>query len=248
MTVTSTAARGQLLDGLAEAIDAVTRPHPLRVAVDGPPAVGKTTLADELGFVLRARGREVIRASIESFLLPRAQRYRRGEDSPEGCYFDSFDYDALNRVLLVPLGPNGDRKYQCEVYDKPTDTAVSPPVATASAGAVLLFDGVFLLRPELIDRWDLRVFVSAPFERTIARARIRDEALYGSGAEVERRWRTRYIPAQEHYFATVRPTDHADVVVHNDEPERPTWDVRVGGRRASQRNSSMPRPSSCSHP
>jgi uridine kinase len=29
---------------------------------------------------------------------------------------------------------------------------------------VLLFDGVFLLRPELIDRWEPRIFVSAAFE------------------------------------------------------------------------------------
>jgi putative protein kinase ArgK-like GTPase of G3E family len=62
--------RGELLDRLAEAIESVSTAHPLRVAVDGPPAAGKTTLADELALLVRTRGREVIRASIESFLLP----------------------------------------------------------------------------------------------------------------------------------------------------------------------------------
>jgi uridine kinase len=75
--------RGELLDRLAGAIESVTTSHPLRVAVDGPPAAGKTTLADELALLLRARGREVIRASTESFRLPRARRYQRGEFSPE---------------------------------------------------------------------------------------------------------------------------------------------------------------------
>ena len=218
--------RGELLDRLAEAIESVATSHPLRVAVDGPPAAGKTTLADELALLLRGRGREVIRASAESFHLPRAQRYRRGEFSPEANYHDSFDYDALVRVLLDPLGPNGDRRYRNAVYDKPTDTALSLPVTTASADAVLLFDGVFLLRPELIDRWDLRIFVSAAFEQTVDRARTRDRALYGSSAEVERRFRNRYIPSQQHYFASARPTDRADIVVHNDEPRRPAWEVR----------------------
>ena len=157
--------RDELLSRLAEAVGSVTITHPTRVAIDGPPAAGKTTLADELAVVLRAQGREVIRATIESFLLPRAQRYRRGEYSAEGCYHDSFDYDALRRVLLDPLGPGGDRRYQQAVYDMGTDTALSQPVTTASADAVLLLDGVFLLRPELIDRWDLRIFVSAAFER-----------------------------------------------------------------------------------
>jgi len=218
--------RGELLGRLAEAIESVTTTHPLRVAVDGPPAAGKTTLADELALLLRTRDREVIRASIEGFLLPRSERYRRGEHSHEGCYHDSFDYDALRRVLLDPLGPNGERRYQQAVYDKRTDTARSQPVTTAPADAVLLFDGVFLLRPELIDRWDLCIFVSAAFERTVDRARIRDQALYGSTGEVEQRWRNRYIPAQQLYFATARPTDHADIIVHNDEPQRPAWEVR----------------------
>jgi uridine kinase len=85
---------------------------------------------------------------------------------------------------------------------------------------------VFLLRPELIDRWDLRIFVSATFEQALDRARIRNQALYGSTADVERRYRSRYIPSQQHYFATARPTDHADIIVHNDELQRPTWEVR----------------------
>ena len=218
--------RGELLDRLAGAIDSATTPHPLRVAVDGPPAAGKTTLADELAVLLRTRGRQVIRATTESFQLPRAQRYRRGEFSPEANYHDSFDYDALRRVLLDPLGPDGDRRYQQAIYHIDTDTALSQPVTTAAADAVLLLDGVFLLRPELIDRWDLSIFVSAAFEQTLDRARTRDLARLGSATEVERRFRTRYIPAQKLYFATARPTDHADIIVHNDEPRLPSWQVR----------------------
>src|ERR1700722_8214719 len=218
--------RGELLDRLAGAIEAVPTSHPPRGAGGGRPAAGKTTLADELAVLVRPRGRGVIRPSPESFHLPRAQRYRRGEFSPEANYHDSFDYGTLRRVLLDPLGPDGDRRYQHAVYDIDTDTALSPPVTTAPADAVLLLDGVFLLRPELIDRWDLTVFVSAPFEHTLDRARTRDLARLGSTAEVERRFRTRYIPAQKLYFAAARPTDHADIIVHNDEPRRPEWEIR----------------------
>jgi uridine kinase len=218
--------RGELLDRLAGAIGSVTASHPLRVAVDGPPAAGKTTLADELALLLRSRGREVIRASAEGFHLPRAQRYRRGEFSPEANYHDSFDYGTLRRVLLDPLGPGGDRRYQHAVYDLGTHTAVSPPATTARADAVLLLDGVFLLRPELAGRWDLSIFVSAAFEQVPDRARIPDLARLGSTAEVERRFRTRYIPAQKLYLAAARPANHADIIVHNDEPRRPAWEVR----------------------
>lgn len=218
--------REDMLAAVARAIGSVTVSHPTRVAVDGRPAAGKTTLADELAAVVNEQGRFVIRASIESFLLPRAQRYRRGELSAEGNYHDSFDYDALRRVLLDPLGPGGDRGFRRAVYDKRTDTALSEPVTTAPADAVLIFEGVFLLRPELIDRWDLTIYVSTGFEETIVRARERDESLYGSSDEVERRFRSRYGPSQQLYDRTVRPTEHANVVVHNDEPQAPTWEIR----------------------
>lgn len=218
--------RDELLGHLAAAVGSVTVAHPTRVAVDGPPAAGKTTLADELAFMLRAQGRDVIRATIDDFLFPRAQRYPRGEYSAEGCYFDTHDNAALNRVLLDPLGPGGDRRFQHAVYDHTADTALSPPVATAPADAVLLFDGVFLLRPELRDRWDLRIFVSTAPGRTVDRAVIRERRA-SSQADVERRWRERYIPAQQLYFATARPTDHADIIVHNDEPQQPAWQVRT---------------------
>ncbi|WP_405069268.1 uridine kinase [Kribbella sp. NBC_01510] len=218
--------RDEMLSRLAEAVGSVTVAHPTRVAVDGPPAAGKTTLADELAVVLRAQGRDVIRATIEGFLFPKAQRYRRGEYSPEGCYLDNHDYDALNRVLLDPLGPGGDQRFQHAVYDRTTDTALSPQVSTAPAEAVLVFDGVFLLRPELIDRWDLRIFVSTAFEETVDRARIREQGVM-SAADVERRWRERYIPSQQFYFATVRPTDQADIVVHNGNTQQPAWEART---------------------
>ena len=36
--------------------------------------------------------------------------------------------------------------------------------------ATLYFDGVFLLRPELVTGWDLRVYVHVPEEITLSRA------------------------------------------------------------------------------
>ncbi len=91
---------------------------------------------------------------------------------------------------------------------------------------MLVFDGVFLMRPELIDRWDLRIFVSTALEKTLDRAVIRERRVL-SPAEVERRWRERYIPSQQLYFVTVRPTDHANIIVRNDEPQQTVWETRT---------------------
>ena len=53
------------------------------------------------------------------------------------------------------------------MFDYRSDRAVEPPIRVASIDAVLLFDGVFLLRPELEGLWDVTVWVDVPFEITV---------------------------------------------------------------------------------
>jgi uridine kinase len=71
--------------GLAEAIGSITVAHPTRVAIDGPPAAGKTTLADELAVVLRTQGRDVIRATIDDFLFPGHCAIRAASTRPKAA-------------------------------------------------------------------------------------------------------------------------------------------------------------------
>ena len=226
MSVRAGLGRGEAVAAIADAIDAVSCSHPVRVAIDGCAAAGKTTLSDELAVALRGRGRDVICASIEGFLRPRIERYRRGPESSRGCYEDSFDFERLLVELICPLGVSGSRLYRTSVYDRLTDLPVHSEQVEARADAILLFDGVFLLRPELVDAWDFRVFITVASEEVIRRARIRDAEVYGSPDVAERRFRARYLPAQRHYRRTIRPGELADVVLENDDPTRPGVLVR----------------------
>ena len=219
--------RKQMIERLAVLIASVERPHPVRVAIDGIDAAGKTTLADELVPAVERRGRTTIRASVDGFHRPRIQRYQRGPDSPEGYYHDSFDYTALRAALLVPLGPEGDRLYRSAVFDFRSDSPVSRPILTARVDSVLLFDGVFLLRPELNDYWDYRVFVRVDSAEAMRRAELRDQGLFGSAAEVRSRFETRYLAGQRIYLESVQPERMADLVVNNDDPSNPTLVVNA---------------------
>ena len=175
---------------------------------------------------MRSQGRDVIRATIDDFLFPRAQRYPRGVYSAESCYFDTHDQDALKSVLLDPLGPGGDRRFQYAVYGHTADTAMSPPVTTAPADYVLVFDGVFLMRPELIDRWDLRIFVSTALEKTRGSCRDlqRQVGICGrSPAALARALR----PLPTVLLATVHPTDHTNIIVHKRRAQQPVWETRT---------------------
>lgn len=213
--------RHELLEALASHIATCAVTHPVRVALDGIDTAGKTTLADELVPLLEARGRPVIRASIDGFHLPRAQRYQRGPTSPEGYYLDSFDNAALRDVLLLTLGPGGSCRYHRAIFDYHTDSPALAPEQKAPPNAILLMDGVFLLRPELVACWDYRIFVEIAFTTALERAIRRDVALFGSSEAVQVRYHERYIPGQRLYFESAHPQEHADAIVYNDDLDNP---------------------------
>lgn len=201
-----------MIEVLAERIARVNRLHPVRVAIDGVDGVGKTTLADQLVDPVRRHGLAVIRASLDGFHNPRNVRYRLGRNSPEGYFQDSFNYAALTTVLLRPLGPGGSRRYRRGVFNYRTDSEVATPFETAALATVLLFDGVFLLRPELLSYWDLSIFLDAPFEVTIPRAAHRDD----SSPDVTAIENRRYVEGQKLYLQKCEPRRVATIVINNE--------------------------------
>lgn len=221
--------RAQVLAELARVVLEVVRPHPVRVAIDGCSAAGKTTLADELARVLEDRTRRpIIRVGIDYFKRAVALRTAYPQGSPESYYLDYWDNAAIRDRLLVPLGPGGSRRYRTAIMDLPARTAVDSPVLLAPDDAVLIADGAFLQRPELDPYWDLRVYVDVSFDEVLRRGVARDQQWPGgSAAEAERRYRTKYIPGEQRYLDEVRPADRAQVVVGNEDPAAPTLLVRV---------------------
>lgn len=220
--------RAAALEQLAASIAALRLDHPTRVAIDGVDGSGKTTMADELIEPIRRAGREVIRASVDGFHNPRAVRYTRGPDSPEGYFLDSFDYAAVKRELLEPLGPAGGGKFRTAVFDYRTDQPVESPRRAARRDAVLLFDGVFLSRPELQGSWDLTVWLHVPFEVTVERAVARDSRNGGDAVVTRGKYEHRYVPGQRLYLTQCRPQERADIIVDNTALDRPKVMVRGG--------------------
>jgi uridine kinase len=213
--------RDAVVRAIARRISAVAVDHPIRVGIDGCDTAGKTTLADELVAPLAELGRPTIRASLDGFHNPSSVRHQRGRDSPEGYFFDSFNTDAVIESLLRPLGPAGSAHYRRAVFDFRTDQPVTVSTEIASPNAVLLFDGVFLHRRELVSFWDFSIFLHVEFETVLRRAEARDAGMFGSIAEVRARYERRYIPGQRLYFAMCSPSRCATAVIHNTDPAQP---------------------------
>lgn len=215
--------RAALLAAVAPLVPAAVDGDCVRVGVDGADGAGKTAFADELAGALRAGGRPVVRVSVDDFHRPRAERYRRGRDSAEGFWLDSFDHVRLWQDVLHPLGPRGTRRYRAASHDLGTDERLDPPTATAPPGSVVIVDGLFLHRDELDAAWELSILLEAPADVRVRRMAARD----GSPADPAHPSLQRYLAAQHLYADACAPGRRADVVVDNTDPARPHL-VRAG--------------------
>lgn len=196
----------------AQVHDLATRHDRVAIGVDGPDAAGKSTFADRLAESLDLA---VLRASFDDFQRPREERYRRGRLSPEGYYRDAFDHVAAKRVLLDPFLTGADT-VRTATFDYRSDTAVEESLAEVPSRAVLIVDGVFLLRPELRSAWTLSVYLHVSGDESLRRGMKRD-----GGDAVEQLYRDRYLPAQSIYEAEVDPRKVADIVLDNMDATRP---------------------------
>jgi uridine kinase len=213
--------RQQLLTEVAQVLVQKATSHPLRVAIDGIDAAGKTCFAKELTEIIEQSGHPALHISLDGFHNPRRVRYARGSMSPEGYFQDSFDLEAFRACVLMPLGPQGSHLYRERVFDHTTDSPVEAPLLKAPEDAILLCDGIFLQRQELVEDWDFVIFLQISTSTSLERARKRDLALLHDLDTIDERYQKRYIPAQQFYLTTCQPQLTADMLIDNEDLANP---------------------------
>jgi uridine kinase len=224
--------RATVLDEFAAKLASVSLGRPVRVALDGRTASGKTILADEIASCIRDKGRPVIRTSIDGFHRPKAERYARGRYSAEGYYYDARDLAAVVKLLLSPLGPKGDRLYRTQSFDLENDVPVEQEPQLAPADAVLIVDGTFLQRPELRHEWDIAIFVKTSEQMSEQRGVARDSGRLNGEDAARMLYAERYRPAFALYERECAPEENSDVLLINEDLRRPQIHIKREGKLA----------------
>ncbi|WP_432488650.1 nucleoside/nucleotide kinase family protein [Kineococcus sp. SYSU DK018] len=215
---TTSPTRKTLLEQLAADVDALPTDPYVRVGIDGVDGAGKSVLAGELTAALRARGRQVVHASVDGFHHPRALRHARGPADPEGFYRASHDLAAFRRELLGPFAPGGHGLHRTRVFDARTDSPDLAQQAQAAPGTILLVDGIFLHRPELHGCWSWSLWLQVERATTLQRCVERD----GSGsADLTAASNRRYVEGQQLYVHEATPQERATHVVDNNDLAEP---------------------------
>jgi uridine kinase len=233
----STPQREEVINRVVRDVSELRRAgRPLLVGIDGIDGSGKSTFADEVAACLAGRQTPVVRSTVDSFHQPREVRWAKGKSSPVGFYLDSHNLAALRELLLDPLRAGPGATYRIAAFDEPTDQPVDTPAQTVSGDEVLVFDGIFLCRPELVDYWDYVVFLEAQARVDLKRlGYVMDRAPTGGLELVDHvlqwvRRIDRYSSGMRYYLDSDNPKNRADLVIDNNDLQRP---VIVESERSS---------------
>ena len=158
------------------------RKRPLILAIDGRCAAGKTTLSQKLS--------ERFACSVihmDHFFLRPEQRTEERLNEAGG----NVDYERF--LEEVVSGLNGGRDFSYRIFDC-GQMQLCGRQEVRMAAPLLVVEGAYCCRPELLPQWDMTVFLDIDREEQLCRIEKRN------GKEQLQRFLERWIPLEERYF------------------------------------------------
>ena len=173
------------------------------VGIDGGAGAGKTTFTK---WFAERIGEDVTPVSIvltDLIYRPVAERWTGHiDDMPVGY---DLDWERIRDQVILPLRAGKAARFQ--LYDWVADCLNE--MVEIDAGGVTIIDGVFALRNELADYYDLRLWLSCPLEIRVSRLLSRGDT---SQAEIDH-----WLPIEERYHTAHKPAESAHLVVDSAE-------------------------------
>ena len=158
--------------------------RPIIVGIDGPSGAGKSTLARRIEEALK----DVSIVHKDDFYSDAPEQLLSTLSPAEG-YSSYFDWQRLREQVLLPLSSGHHSTYQCFDWNKKVlGEWRSVPLTTE----VAIVEGVYALRPELRDFYNLKILVQTGDE-------IRASRLIARG-ENSKEWVNRWSTAEAFYF------------------------------------------------
>ncbi len=189
------------------------RGRPLIIGVTGQDASGKSFLGEELHAYLSDVGYQTVLVHVDDFHRPKNQRYDPDLAEHDAYLQKSFDFDSLIEAILRPARMRGEVDATLTHLDLPSDSYTRQRHYFAGPGSIVVVEGVFLLRPDTRRYLDYIVYVHTDAETIRDRAYLRD--VPEQGADVMRKYESKYLRAQRIHLDKNPPQRHADIVVDN---------------------------------
>jgi len=196
----------------------------LVIGITGIDCSGKTTFAESLEKYVISTGHDTQSIRLDDFHNPMACRYS-GEDQAYNYFNKSFNIGKIVDELLVPIQQKKAFTTRLTLLNLETDKYEIEKEYSINLDTIIIFEGVFLFRKEFSPYLDFKIFLDISFEECIQRAWKRDSEdflrRYNNSQEVNKRYESKYLPAQRKYLVEYPPGDTADIIIDNTDWERP---------------------------
>lgn len=159
---------------------------PVLLGISGIDCSGKSTLAEALLEQAVEAGLRARLVHVDDFIIPESARKRVGPD-----HVDYFEYTFDHALFASSI--------KAAAADANTDLVIG--------------EGIFLFRQEMVDTWDLKVWIEMSTENSLERGSVRDAEFFGSRAQAATEYQRSFIPAHGLHLNRDRPSEAADIVL-----------------------------------
>lgn len=183
-----------LLPALASIDARMASESPVFVALDGPCASGKSTIGAWLADIYQCP-----LFHMDDFFLRPEQRTPERLAQPGG----NVDYERFDREVLTPLTAGQSarfRPWRCSTGRFSEEQTVSP-------APLIVVEGSYSMRPELRERYNLRIWVEAPWNIRLERLGKR------GGPDCLERYQALWIPMENRYFDHYKVRDFCHISI-----------------------------------
>ena len=169
------------------------------VGIDGGAGAGKTTFTKWFVEQIRESAGRVSIVLTDLIYRPKAERWTGPFDEMPIGY--DLDWERIRDQVILPLREGKTARFQ--LYDWVRDRI--DELVEIKAGGITIIDGVFALRNELSDYYDLRIWFSCPLEIRVSRLLKRGDT---PQAEIDY-----WLPIEGHYHTAHTPEKSAHLVI-----------------------------------
>ena len=202
----------QIAKAIASSASASRDGTSLLVAISGIDGSGKSTLAPRIVHRLNADGLHAVLIGLDAWHVPPEKRFSQ-EDPAQHFYDHAFRFEELFRLLLNPLKQSRSVHLSVELTRLPENDRFWHTYQLQDIDVVVV-EGIFLLKRDLRDQFDLAFWVECSFETALQRAlRRNQEGLSEEG--MIRDFQTIYFPAQRLHLQYDDPKSSVDGFLDN---------------------------------
>jgi uridine kinase len=191
----------------------VSASRSLLVGLTGIDGSGKGYLARQIAAALRSRRFNVASLAADDWAAAPERRFDPNRPA-EHFYEHGFRFGEMFRDLILPLKCQRSQRLDA-LRSNESQSELHQHIFEFHDVDIILLEGIFLLKREYREHFDLTIWVDCSFETAMERAVQRaQEGLPPD--ETVRAYETIFFPAQHLHFRRENPRAAADLIMNND--------------------------------